>query len=70
MKQGSHGEGLSAEEASQKITAQMEEEASATEQLEEVEELAEVPVTEETEDDTEDQEQESEVESPADSGEE
>ena len=59
------GEGLSAEEASQKITAQLDEEATATEQLEGVEELAEA-----TEDDTADQEQESETEAPIDSGEE
>jgi len=64
------GEGLSAEEASQKITAQLDEEATATEQSEGVEELAEAPVTEATEDDTADQEQESETEAPIDSGEE
>jgi len=64
------GEGLSAEEASQKITAQLDEEATATEQPEGVEELAEAPVTEATEDDTADQEQESETEAPIDSGEE
>jgi large subunit ribosomal protein L4 len=64
------GEGLSAEEASQKITAQLDEEATAAEQAEEVEELAEVPVAEATEDDTVDQEQESEIEAPRDGGEE
>ena len=64
------GEGLSAEEASQKITAQLDEEVTATEQLEEAEELAEVPVAEATEDDTVDQEQESEIEAPRDGGEE
>src|SRR5712692_1130194 len=64
------GEGLSAEEASQKITAQLDEEVTAAEQPEEVEELAEVPVTEATEDDTADQEQESEIEAPRDGGEE
>jgi len=64
------GEGLSAEEASQKITAQLDEEATAAEQPEEVEELAEVPVAEATEDDTVDQEQESEIEAPRDGGEE
>jgi large subunit ribosomal protein L4 len=64
------GEGLSAEEASQKITAQLDEEVTATEQLEEAEELAEVPVTEATEDNTPDQEQESETEAPIDGGEE
>jgi large subunit ribosomal protein L4 len=64
------GEGLSAEEASQKITAQLDEEVTATEQPEEVEELAEAPVTEATEDDTAAQEQESETEAPIDGGEE
>ncbi len=64
------GEGLSAEEASQKITAQLDEEVTATEQLEEAGELAEVPVTEATEDNTPDQEQESETEAPIDGGEE
>ena len=64
------GEGLSAEEASQKITAQLDEEVTATEQLEEAEELAETPVTEATEDNTPDQEQESETEAPTDGGEE
>ena len=64
------GEGLSAEEASQKITAQLDEEATATEQPEEVEELTEAPLVEATEDDTEDQEQESETEAPIDGGEE
>jgi len=64
------GEGLSAEEASQKITAQLDEEVTATEQSEEVEELAEESVAEATEDDTVDQEQESETEAPRDSGEE
>ncbi len=64
------GEGLSAEEASQKITAQLDEEVTATEQSEEVEELAEESVAEATEDDTVDQEQESETEAPRESGEE
>ncbi len=64
------GEGLSAEEASQKIAAQLDEEATATEQSEVVEELAEAPVDEATEDDTEDQEQESETEAPTNGGEE
>jgi len=64
------GEGLSAEEASQKITAQLDEEVTATEQLEEAEELAEALVTEATEDNTPDQEQESETEAPIDGGEE
>ena len=64
------GEGLSAEEASQKIAAQPDEEATATEQSEVVEELAEAPVAEATEDDTEDQEQESETEAPTNGGEE
>jgi len=64
------GEGLSAEEASQKITEQLDEDFTATELPEEVEELAEAPITEATEDDTEDQEQESETEAPIDSGEE
>ncbi len=64
------GEGLSAEEASQKITAQLDEEVTATEQSEEVEELAEESLAEATEDDTVDQEQESETEAPRDSGEE
>jgi large subunit ribosomal protein L4 len=64
------GEGLSAEEASQKIAAQLDEEATATEQSEVVEELAEAPVAEATEDDTEDQEQESETEAPTNGGEE
>ena len=64
------GEGLSAEEASQKIAAQLDEEATATEQSEAVEELAEAPVDEATEDDTEDQEQESETEAPTNGGEE
>jgi large subunit ribosomal protein L4 len=64
------GEGLSAEEASQKITEQLDEEVTATGQPEEVEELVEAPVTETTEDDTEDQEQESETEAPIDGGEE
>jgi len=64
------GEGLSAEEASQKITAQLDQEATATEQLEEAEELAEAPITEATEDNTPDQEQESETEAPIDGGEE
>src|SRR5437773_182185 len=64
------GEGLSAEEASQKITAQLDEEVNATEQSEEVEELAEAPVAEATEDDAVDQEQESETEAPIDGGEE
>ena len=60
------GEGLSAEEASQKIIAQLDEEVTTTEQLEEAEELAEAPVTEATEDNTPDQEQESETEAPID----
>ncbi len=64
------GEGLSAEEASQKIAAQLDEEATATEQSEVVEELAEAPVAEAIEDDTEDQEQESETEAPTNGGEE
>ena len=64
------GEGLSAEEASQKITAQLDEEVTVTEQSEEVEELAEESVAEATEDDTVDQKQESETEAPRDSGEE
>jgi len=64
------GEGLSAEEASQKITAQLDEEVTVTEQSEEVEELAEESVAEATEDDTVDQEQESETEAPIDGGEE
>jgi large subunit ribosomal protein L4 len=64
------GEGLSAEEANQKITEQLDEELTATELPEEVEELAEAPITEATEDDTEDQEQESETEAPIDGGEE
>src|SRR5260370_6162206 len=64
------GEGLSAEEASQKITAQLDQEVTAAKQPEEVEELAEVPVAEATEDDTVDQEQESETEAPRDGGEE
>ena len=64
------GEGLSAEEASQKIAAQLDEEATATEQSEVVEELAEAPVDEAIEDDTEDQEQESETEAPTNGGEE
>jgi len=64
------GEGLSAEEASQKITAQLDEEVTATEQLEEAEELAEALVTEATEDNTPDREQESETEAPIDGGEE
>jgi large subunit ribosomal protein L4 len=64
------GEGLSAEEASQNITEQLDEELTATELPEEVEELAEAPITEVTEDDTEDQEQESETEAPIDDGEE
>jgi large subunit ribosomal protein L4 len=61
------GEGLSAEEASQKITEQLDEEVITTEQPEEVEEA---PITGATEDDTEDQEQESETEEPIDGGEE
>jgi len=64
------GEGLSAEEASQKITAQLDEEVTAIEQLEEAEELAEAPVTEATKDSTPNQEQESETEAPIDGGEE
>jgi large subunit ribosomal protein L4 len=64
------GEGLSAEEASQKIAVQLDEEATATEQSAEVEELAEASVAEATEVDTEDQEQESEAEAPADGEEE
>ena len=64
------GEGLSAEEASQKITAQLDEEVTATEQLEEAEELADASVTEATEDNTPDQEQESQTEAPIDGGEE
>jgi len=64
------GEGLSAEEASQKITEQLDEEVTATVQPEEVEELVEAPVTEATEDDIEGQEQESETEAPIDGGEE
>src|SRR6266496_770117 len=64
------GEGLSAEEASQKIAAQLDAERTTTEQSEEVEELAEAKVSETTEDDTEDQEQESETEAPTDGGEE
>ena len=71
------GEGLSAEEASQTIAAELDEEAAAPEQVEEqeeqsevVEELAEAPVAEATEDDTEDQEQESETEAPTNGGEE
>ena len=64
------GEGLSAEEASQKITAQLSEEATATDQSGEVEELAETPVTEATGDNASDQEQESETEAPIDGGEE
>src|SRR5436305_11150024 len=61
------GEGLSAEEASQKITEQLDEEVITTEQSEEVEEA---PIPGATEDDTEDQEQESETEEPIDGGEE
>ena len=64
------GEGLSAEVASQKIAAQMDEEATSKEQSEVVEELAEAPVAEATEDDTEGQEQESETEAPTNGGEE
>jgi large subunit ribosomal protein L4 len=64
------GEGLSAEEASQNITEQLDEELTATELPEEVEELAEAPITEATEEDTEDEEQESETEAPIDDGEE
>jgi large subunit ribosomal protein L4 len=63
------GEGLSAEEASQKIAAQLDEQATATEQSEEVEELAETSVEEATEEDAENQEQESETEAPTDRGE-
>ena len=64
------GEGLSAEEASQKITEQLDEEVTASGQPEEVEELAEASVAEATEDDLVDQEQESETEAPRDGGEE
>ena len=64
------GEGLSAEEASQKITAQLDEEVTTTEQPEEVEALAEAPVAEATEDEIADQEQEFETESPINGGEE
>ena len=64
------GEGLSAEEASQIITAQLDKEVTATEQFEEAEELAEESVTEATESNTPDQEQESETEAPIDGGEE
>ena len=64
------GEGLSAEEASQKIAEQLDEEVIAAEQPDEVEELADAPITGATEDDTEDQHQESETEEPIDDGEE
>ena len=64
------GEGLSAEEASQKITAQLDEEVTTTEQPEEVEALAEAPIGEATEEDIADQEQELETEAPIDGGEE
>ena len=64
------GEGLSAEEASQKIAAQLDEETTAMEQSEEVEDLAETSLAEATEEDTENQEQESETEAPIDGGEE
>jgi large subunit ribosomal protein L4 len=64
------GEGLSAEEASQIITAQLDEDVTTTEQHEEAEELAEAPVTEATKDNTPNQEQESETEAPIDGGEE
>ena len=64
------GEGLSAEEASQKIAEQLDEEIIAAEQPDEVEELADAPITGATEDDTEDQHQESETEEPIDDGEE
>ena len=63
------GEGLSAEEASQKIAAQLDEETTAMEQSEEVEDLAETSLAEATEEDTENQEQESETEAPTDRGE-
>jgi large subunit ribosomal protein L4 len=65
------GEGLSAEEASQKIAAELDEEAIASEQSEEVEELTEAAAAEATgEGDTDDQEQESETEATTDGGEE
>ncbi len=65
------GEGLSAEEASQKIAAELDEEAIASEQSEEVEELTEAAVAEATgEGDSDDQEQESETEATTDGGEE
>ena len=64
------GEGLSAEEASQKIAEQLDEEVIAAEQPDEVEEPADAPITGATEDDTEDQHQESETEEPIDDGEE
>jgi large subunit ribosomal protein L4 len=64
------GEGLSAEAASQKIAAQLDEESTSTEQSEVVEELAEAPVAEATEDDIEDQERESGTEAPTDGEEE
>src|SRR6266702_226700 len=63
-------DGLSAEEATKQIAVDESEELTATEQSEEVEELAEESLAEATEDDTVDQEQESETEAPRDSGEE
>jgi large subunit ribosomal protein L4 len=64
------GEGLSAEDASQRIASQLDEKVTASEQPEEEEELTEAPMTEATEDDTADQEPESETEAPTDGGEE
>jgi large subunit ribosomal protein L4 len=65
------GEGLSAEEASQKVAAELGEEAIASEQSEEVEELTEAAVAEVTgEGDTDGQEQASETEATTDDGEE
>jgi large subunit ribosomal protein L4 len=64
------GEGLSAEEASQKITAQLDQEVTATGEPGEVEAPVEAPVAEATEDDLEDQEQELETEAPINGGEE
>jgi len=65
------GDGLSAEEASQKIAVEPDEEAVASEQSEDVEELNEVVVAEAAgEDDTGDQEQVAEAEATIDSEEE